>query len=501
MDEPKCDVLIIGGGLAGLTSALALATRGLAVTVLEADERLGGRASSWIDKTTGDPIHIGPHIFLNCYPNMMKLLDVLGTRDKVVWQRQKGFITMADGEEKTVITSSWLPAPYTMAPSLLMDRRVSVRDLWSNWPIVQLALAADEALVSRLDDYTARELLTSFGVTPRFIDRFWSFTSFAIMNIPLELCSAGALIRFYRHLIGHSDLMVGFSDGGLGDVYAPEAERRIKAAGSQVLTRTRVAELVVDAGQVKGVRLADGRVLRARHVIAALPPAQLAAIVPAELRTSGVLAELDRFESVPYVSQYLWFDRKLTDLQFWARSFSTDDLNCDFYDLSNINRGWEERPSLITSNIIFSHRIAALSDAEIIAETRREIAEFLPGAREATLRHHVVHRIPMAIHAPRPGTERLRPSSAGAAPGLLLASDWVQTGFPSSMESAVAAGWMAAEEILRDHDRPEVLRQALPPIERTPRLVRAVGKLLPNGRLERRLERLARAAAPSASHP
>ena len=46
-------VLIIGGGLAGLAAATALAPRGIRVTVLESRNRLGGRAGSFVDVGSG----------------------------------------------------------------------------------------------------------------------------------------------------------------------------------------------------------------------------------------------------------------------------------------------------------------------------------------------------------------------------------------------------------------------------------------------------------------
>lgn len=73
----------------------------------------------------------------------------------------------------------------------------------------------------------------------------------------------------------------------------------------------------------------------------------------------NLLEELVFFNPCPYVSSYLWFNRKLTDLPFWARAYWPNDLNCDFYDLSNINSGWEHPNSVITNNIIYSHNRGA----------------------------------------------------------------------------------------------------------------------------------------------
>ena len=61
----ETDLLIIGGGLAGLTAAVGLRHSGLRITTVEQEPILGGRARSWIDDKTGDPVHIGPHISIS----------------------------------------------------------------------------------------------------------------------------------------------------------------------------------------------------------------------------------------------------------------------------------------------------------------------------------------------------------------------------------------------------------------------------------------------------
>jgi hypothetical protein len=58
----------------------------------------------------------------------------------------------------------------------------------------------------------------------------------------------------------------------------------------------------------------------------------------------------------------------------------------------------------------------------------------------------------MAVHCPHPGTEAARPPTTGDD-GLVLAGDWVDTGLPSSMESAARSGWLAAEAVLRQRGR------------------------------------------------
>src|SRR5687768_9170404 len=99
------DVVVVGGGIAGLTCAMGLRGSGLTAIVLERETILGGRASSWTDNVTGDPVHIGPHIFLDQYPNLFALLEACGTRDQIVWEEAGAFVTMVDGRREIRIRS------------------------------------------------------------------------------------------------------------------------------------------------------------------------------------------------------------------------------------------------------------------------------------------------------------------------------------------------------------------------------------------------------------
>lgn len=474
----QTDVVVVGGGLAGLTTAVALVRHGLRTIVVERDATLGGRARSLTDEKTGDRIDIGPHILLSEYPNMLALLDLLGTRDRIVWNRER-FILMVDGQREIEMKHAPLPAPLHYMPSVWRDPTSSFRDNLSVLRVTLLAMQLTEEDILRLDSVNAAAFLRSQGVTEHKLVQFWAFTCMAIMNVPLELCSAGALLRFYRRLIGHSQYYVGFADTGLGDVFAPRARELIEESGSQVLLETAVAGFTGDRSCATGVALADGRRIEARYCVAALPPQALRRVArPEWLGEHESFRSLVSFYPSPYVSTYLWFDRKLTDLQFWARTFDKNDLSCDFYDLTNINRGWQDRPSVITTNCIFCERAADMSDDEIVAATIRELAEYLPDAARAELRHAFVSRIPMAIHCPFPGTEKLRQPVRSPVRNLYLAGDWIRTGLPSSMESAAKAGWLAAEKILAEAGRPQALAIEAKEIEGISGLVYRGSRLL-----------------------
>lgn len=473
--EVQTDVAIIGGGLAGLACAVALRDSGLKVIVFEASETLGGRARSWRDGITGDAIDLGPHIFLTEYRNMLALLDLLGAADRVVWSTDR-LIRLTEGGQVTDMHLRSLPPPLHLAPSFARVRSLDWRDKLSNFDMVRLGMRIDDAAVLRLDDESATEMLRRHGVSQRSIQWFWATACISVLNTPLERCSAGALMRVFAQLIGRRCYHIGFADSGLSELYVPGAARLITSGGGCIYTRTAARTILIDGPRAIGVALDDGTPVRARHCVAAVPPESLAHLLPDEVHHLPPFRNLKAFEPSPYVSSYLWFDRKIGTEMFWARIWNPDGLNTDSYDLSLIRRDWRDRPSVIASNIIYSHRVHAMSDEEIIEGTLREIRETNSAVASARLQHAVVNRIPMAIPCPLPGTERMRADALTPIDGLLLAGDWTRTNLPASMESAVYSGWSAAEAIWRSIGRPRSLVRPKPAKEGFAKLIYRTSK-------------------------
>merc|ERR1719362_2318726 len=117
-------------------------------------------------------------------------------------------------------------------------------------------------------------------------------------------------------------------------------------------------------GACTGVVLDDGQRVAARlGVISTLPPHTLLPLLPHAWREGHpAIKSLEHLKPCEYISVYLWFDRKVSGgRQMWARTYRKGDLNCEFYDFSEIYTGkdsrgtpWRDRPSFVGSNIIDS---------------------------------------------------------------------------------------------------------------------------------------------------
>jgi 15-cis-phytoene desaturase len=471
------DAVVIGAGIGGLACAGLLAYEGLRVLVIEASEVPGGRARSWRDPGTGDTVDIGPHILLNKYANMRALLERLGTAQRVRWQTEE-LLTIVDKHRAIHFKVGGLPAPLHYLrnlPRILPS--VPMHHLLSNLRLAWRIMRSSASDIRALDGETGRGYLRRMGVHPSFIDWFWASASMALLNLPVEQCSAAALMRLFAQMMGHNDVAFGIPQVGLSDLYAWPCVADIERRGGEVRFGCAAVALETIDGQVRGAVLGDGTRIHA-PVVLAVPPTALPSLLPA---AHPLVARARHFGPSPYISCYLWFDRKLTSTPFWARPWSPDTFNTDFYDLSNVRAavwpnagaagGSSGQGSMVATNIIWSHRAASLPDEQIIAATLAEIADFTPVARQARLLATAVHRIPMSVPGARPGTETMRPPVC-AGPGLFLASDWVDTGLPFCMESATRAGALAAEAVLAERGRRVTLALPAPEPGGLPRLLR-----------------------------
>lgn len=445
---------MVGGGIAGLSAAVGLGDAGARVLVLEERPMLGGRARSWEDPSTGLPVSVGRHVFLRDYHNTLAFLRRLGTADRVVWQEQPRMrvVSEEDAESRRVPR---LPPPLHLLGLSLGAEPARLRDVASNLLVGALSLSLDEDDVVALDALPASAILDGLGVTDRAQHAVWAFVADSIFNVPLERCSAGALLRFAGYLVGRRGPWFGFADGGLGELFEP-AREVIEGCGGEVRLGATVRR-VIGEERAEGVELRDGSLLQADAVI-------LAVEAPAAGSLLGRWAEalsLPRLEPVPYVAVHLWLDRKVSGERFWARGVDRGGLARDFYDLSNIYRGGLER-SVIAANVIGHPEAPELSDAAIVARIFDELVEAVPAARAARVEHAHVERVPMAIHAPVPGSEAARPPNGTAVPGLFLAGDWTRTGLPASMESATRSGHLAAEAVLAESGRERSLAAPVP---------------------------------------
>src|SRR5512135_2754536 len=115
----KFDVAVIGGGLAGLSAAARLGAVGARVLLAEARPGLGGRASSFADPATGEPVDNGQHLMLGCYHETFAFLGRIGASANVRVQPGLEVPFVDPAGYQSVLSCPPLPSPFQLLAGLV----------------------------------------------------------------------------------------------------------------------------------------------------------------------------------------------------------------------------------------------------------------------------------------------------------------------------------------------------------------------------------------------
>ncbi len=445
-------VVIVGGGLAGLAAAVGLAARGCRVTVVEARPRWGGRASSFVDQTTGETIDNCQHVALGCCTNFLHFCRLMQIDSLLQRESQLWFIG-PDGRSSDFAASSWLPAPLHLFPAFLRLKYLSTYEKWRlAWGL--RALARVDPAKCGTEPFSA--WLKRHQQPPTLIERFWHVVLVSALSETLDRIDISHARKVFvdAFLRSHSGWEVWIPRGALHDLYGDQLSKSLVSMGVDLRLRAGVQQLTVADGRVRGVTLRDGQPIEADHVVLAVPHHLAVPLLPANLKDDAGLRRIEQLEDAPISSVHLWFDRVVLPVPHatlvsrvsqwvFARPASAADAKA--------TSGGQYLQVVISA----SREVDGRPQAEVIQQVVEELAAIWPAVGEATLRHSRIvteHRAALSV---MPGVEALRPPQQTAIPNLQLAGDWTRTGWPSTMEGAVRSGFLAAENILRHCGRPE----------------------------------------------
>jgi squalene-associated FAD-dependent desaturase len=430
------EVIVIGGGLAGLASTAALAGAGHTVRLLEARRFLGGRATSYEIGTGDDAETIDncQHILLRCCVNLLDFYGRLGVENQIAFHREITFIE--PGGRRSVLRAGLLPAPAHFAESFLSLKFLNLAEKLAVMRAIR-AIGRQSQRRADLDRITMLDWLKEQRQPPRAIERFWRQVLVSAINEELDRMAASHGFQVFRlgFLARKNSYEMGVPAVPLGELYRAEAWQKI--GGASIQTSTPVERIVIEGGAVRAVATAAGE-LRADFYICALPFEKVGAVAP------DLALDLVGFEHSPITGIHLWFDRPVTDLPHATLLDRT--IQWMF------NKGEGRAIQLVVSA---SRGLVEMPRAEVIALALRELAEFFPEVREAKLeKAHVVKEI-RATFSARPGLEARRPASRTGTRNLFLAGDWTRSGWPATMEGAVRSGYLAAEAVAEAAGTPQ----------------------------------------------
>lgn len=412
------DVIVVGGGLAGMAAATALASQGWSVDLFEAKPFLGGRATSY--RVPGEAaeteIDNCQHILLRCCVNLLDYYRRVGMLDAIEFHRE--FTFLEPGGRRSGLKRGFLPAPFHFSESFLAARYLTLGEKLALGRAM-LAVMWERKSRRDLEDITMLDWLKEKKQPERLVERFWRQVLVSAINVELDQMAAahGFQVMWLGFLASTETYEMGIPRIPLGQLY------RTEVPGVEAHEKCSIEAL--DAA--RGV-LVDGEWRQARAYVSAVPADKLAAL------GTGLEIDFGAFLPSSITGIHLWFDRPVTDLPHATLL----DRNIQWF----FNKGEGRYLMLVVSA---SEQFVRMGRQEVIDVALRELAEFLPAVSEAKLeRSHVVKEVKATFQA-RPGLEAKRPAARTKFPNLFLAGDWTRSGWPATMEGAVRSGYLAAE--------------------------------------------------------
>jgi squalene-associated FAD-dependent desaturase len=432
-------VVVVGGGLAGLSAAIACADGGAEVTLLEARPRLGGL--TWSFERDGLTLDNGQHVYLRCCTEYRHFLRRIGSEQDAPLQERLSLPVIRPGGATGWLRRDRLPAPLHIARSLLSYPHLGFADRLRVGPAA-LALRRLELDDPSLDEQSFGGWLASHGQRTAAVEALWDLITLPTVNLHAGEASLALAAKVFQTGL--------LSDAGAGDIgwsrvplqmlHGDSAARTLAEAGAKVQLRARVTALVEVGVEMGGrVQPADAVILAVPHDVA-----------------GGLLGrdDLRGLGSSPIVNVHIVYDRRVTDLEIAAGVGTPLQFVFDRTDSSGLG-ALHDGGQCLAISLSAADDYAARKPEEVIALVTEALPALFPAARKAQVRGAVVTRERFATFRGEPGTARLRPvpgvareATASNLSNVFVAGAWTATGWPATMEGAVRSGNAAAAAAL-----------------------------------------------------
>jgi hydroxysqualene dehydroxylase len=403
-------VAIVGGGLAGVSAAVALKEKGHEVELFERTRLLGGRATSFT--VDGHEVDNGQHVFLACCTEFIGFVDRLGMMPSLHLQ-DRFDVLVVGSDVRTRLRAADIPAPFHLAWSLL---HYTPLRFGARLGIGRALLGLRSGGTRPGESFAA--WLARHGQGPAEIRAFWNPFLVPALNVSLEEMSAEDAAFVLRTAF--------LGDGGaarFGWSTVPLA--RIAERAVQQLDRVHMS------AQVLGLEISSQEIVvqtaSERHhferVVLAVPPTQAA-------RLTGITT-LDSYEAHAILDIHIWHDGGALDFDFAALLDSP------------VQWIFQKELGYLCCSLSAADDFLTAPTAALVDRTWEELRAALPALRAARVLQNAVTRNPAATYLPKPGVRR--PGARTEFDNLALAGSWTETGWPDTMESAVRSGLAAAE--------------------------------------------------------
>ncbi|MBV8534647.1 MAG: FAD-dependent oxidoreductase [Alphaproteobacteria bacterium] len=413
-------VHVVGAGLAGLSTALRLAERGVAVALYEAAPQAGGRCRSFYDERVDRVIDNGNHLMLGANHGAFSYMKAIGGDTAVteVAPAAFPFFDLANGETWTIRPNAGR-IPWWMFVSGRRVPRTRPIDYLSAFCLLHPKPA--DTVADRLDR------------SSRLTQAFWEPLVVSVMIASLEEAAALPLATALRETFGRGEMACRpwIALGGLSAALVEPALARLAKLGVVYHPGWRLMQIDKEIARATALRFDAGTIeLGAdERVVLAVPPPAASELLPGLRVPEGTRAIVNAHFRLP-ASVQLPGGQPLLGL------------------INGIVQWMIARDDIVSITVSAADALADLPADQLLPRLWRDVARVL-GLSADTIPPVRLIKEKRATFLQTPANQTYRPPAVTAWQNLFLAGDWTDTGLPATIESAVRSGETAATAVLR----------------------------------------------------
>jgi hydroxysqualene dehydroxylase len=421
------DFIVIGGGFAGLSAAVHLSNSGKSVELIEASQKLGGRAYSFLDNNTNTIIDNGQHIMMGCYKETLNFFKIIEAADNLFLQEKLKVNFLKPYFEITPLQAVSKFYPVNLLLGLLNYKAISIKEriLLLRFFLI-LPLYSDKDL-SRLTIY---DWLIMENQSDKIIKSFWEIIAVGALNTDTKKASA----KVFKHILleiffkGNKAASIVLPKIGLTEAYCIDAKNFIESRGGEISIGEQVNKAFIDGNRLKSIVTNKREIVNFKYIISSVPHYALRRILPDE----NIVVD-PGFEYSSILNIHIWLKENKLEKTFYGLIDS--DIHWIFNHGTHL--------TLVRSN---ANELMERSKEEIFEVVKLELYKYCFIEEDNIIAYRIIKE-KRSTFIPSNDILYNRPGTETSITNLLLAGDWVNTGLPSTIESAVKSGRMAAELI------------------------------------------------------
>jgi squalene-associated FAD-dependent desaturase len=440
----KKTVIIMGGGLAGLSSAVFLSNEGFGVSLFESSPKLGGRTYSFFDREKQIYLDNGQHILAGWYENTFDYLKLIGTFVKLE-QADRMKLVFCDRKRNIFkFQNGYMPGVLGLISGVFGFKGFTFEDKLRFLKVRRL-LNNNKYPGEYLKSISAAGLLDELGQTDNLKKFFWQPFIFAAFNTKPGNVSADLFVKLVKKGTElKKNMSIILSDANLNVLFVDRAVDFLNSKSAAVKLNAGIRKINTGNDSVISVETEDGNILNADYYISAVPDYSLKKLFANEEKLH-FFSNAEKLKSSAIISVHIFLKNSL-NLGIKENMIGLVDSVVQWVFVKN-----KKHLCLVISGADFiDNNLTEKENEDIFKICADDLEVCLPGFDSENISDYKVIKEKRATFLPEPGSEKFRFKQNSNFNNLFIAGDWTDTGYPSTIEGAIKSAKICSELILKN---------------------------------------------------